>query len=905
MSLIALENPQPTIHVVKRDATKQRFDWDKIRERIHKLCKPVCDGKDINLLKANQTLRHVDPDIILVRLRDMIRDEIRTEEVDTILAECCAYISPTTHPEYVDLAARVVVSNHHKSSSTSLDLFKTTQHLYYHHPNNNNNDTATTENSKHCAGVLARLERRIGAKNVPKSTRRALMQQQTKSVLRTQLGDWYFKFVEKHHKTLQAVIDYDRDYMFSFFGFKTLLRSYLLKDCNGVIVESPQELFMRVSIQLHGRHGTLVDIIRNYNMMSRHYFIHASPTLFNSGAIFPQLSSCFLITLIADSIEGIYDTLKQCAIISKYSGGIGVSLHNMRAKNSLIKSTNGRTDGIVNFIKLFNETARAVNQGSRRKGAFAVYLEPCHADIFEFLDMRKTHIKEQSRALDLFYALWVPDIFMERVEADGDWPLFSPDETRDLCDLWGEAYRERFLYYEEHGVARRTIKAMALYKAIVASQIETGTPYMMYKDTCNRRSNQRNLGTIRSSNLCCEIMQYSSAEEVAVCNLASVALSRCVDVAKKVFDHQKLYDITYWVTRNLDRVIDVNYYPLEEARLSNMRHRPMGIGVQGLADVFCMLRMPFTSDEAKVLNRDIFETMYFAALNASCDLAKEKGPYSSYEGSPASQGLLQFDLCTPPVKPSSRWDFPALKQRIHKHGLRNSLLLAAMPTASSAQILGNNECMEPFTDNLYVRRVLAGNFLVFNSYLVADLVKLNLWNAEIRAAIIKYRGSIQMIEGIPGDIKALYKTIWEIRQKDLVDMAADRGAFIDQSQSFNVFMDDHDDKLDKTELRLASLHMYAWKQGLKTGMYYLRHANPYNAVQFTLDPDGIYSAKPKKSTTLQKKSSTGDGVTTLPALSYSQDIPAPKMSDSDSDEDEDDRIVKMCLLSDPSCTACQ
>ena len=597
---------------------------------------------------------------------------------------------------------------------------------------------------------------------------------------------------------------------------------------DGKIVERPQHMLMRVSVGIHGE--DIDSAIRTYNLMSEKWFTHATPTLFNAGTPKPQMSSCFLLTMKEDSIDGIYDTLKQCAKISQSAGGIGLSIHNIRATGAYIKGTNGNSNGIVPMLRNFDMTARYVDQGGgKRKGSFAVYLEPWHADIFDFLDLKKNHGKEELRARDLFYALWISDLFMKRVEENKDWSLFSPDVTPDLCDAYGEEFERLYEKYEKEGKARKTVKAQELWFEILESQIETGTPYILYKDHANRKSNQKNLGTIRSSNLCTEIMEYTSKDEVAVCNLASIALSKFVTEDQK-FDHQKLYEITKVVTRNLNKVIDVNYYPIEEARTSNMRHRPIGIGVQGLADAFALMRYPFDSNEATQLNKDIFETIYYAAMETSMEIAQEEGAYSTFKGSPVSKGIFQFDMWG--VEPNSgRWDWYSLKQKVRKHGIRNSLLVAPMPTASTSQILGNNECFEPFTSNLYLRRVLSGEFIVANKYMMQDLIKLGLWDDAMMNKIKANNGSIQSIAEIPQNIKDLYKTVWEVSQKKVIDMAADRGAYICQSQSMNIHL------LDANFGKMTSMHFYAWKKGLKTGMYYLRTKAATDAIKFTVEKE--------------------------------------------------------------------
>jgi len=603
---------------------------------------------------------------------------------------------------------------------------------------------------------------------------------------------------------------------------------------NKQIIERPQHMIMRVAIGIHG--DDIESVIESYELMSQKYFTHATPTLYNAGTPHPQLSSCFLLTMKEDSIDGIYDTLKQCAIISKYAGGIGLAIHNIRASNSYIRGTNGSSNGIVPMLRVYNNTARYVDQGGgKRKGSIAIYLEPWHADIIDFLDLKKNHGNEMERARDLFYAMWIPDLFMKRVEENGPWSLFCPNEAKGLPDVWGDKFEELYIRYEQSGLARRTLPAQELWFAILSSQVETGTPYMVYKDACNRKSNQQNLGTIKSSNLCTEIVEYTSPDEVAVCNLASINLSNFVDETKKEFDFEKLYEVTKVVTKNLNKVIDVNFYPIKEAENSNLRHRPIGIGVQGLADTFAKMRYAFESPSAMDLNKDIFETMYYAALESSCDLAKRDGPYSTYDGCPISKGILQPDMWG--VTPSTRWDWSALRSKVAKYGIRNSLLLAPMPTASTAQILGNNESTEPFTSNMYNRRVLAGEFTVVNKYLLKDLVETGLWTSAVRNQIIADRGSIQKVATIPKDIKDLYKTVWEIKQKAIIDQAADRGAFICQSQSLNIHMG------EPTTAKLTSMHFYAWKKGLKTGMYYLRSLPKADAIQFTVDQSALTTSR--------------------------------------------------------------
>jgi ribonucleoside-diphosphate reductase alpha chain len=646
------------------------------------------------------------------------------------------------------------------------------------------------------------------------------------------ISDEVMQVIETNAELLDSTIIYDRDFGFDYFGFKTLEKSYLLR-INGKIAERPQHLYMRVAIGIHK--DDLEQAIKTYNLMSERWFTHATPTLFNAGTPKPQLSSCFLLTMKDDSIDGIYDTLKQTAKISQSAGGIGLAIHNIRATGTYIGGTNGTSNGIIPMLRVFNDTARYVDQGGgKRKGAFAIYLEPWHADVFEFLDLRKNHGKEELRARDLFYALWIPDLFMQRVEDNGDWTLFCPHEAPGLQDCHGAAFEELYTTYEREGRGRKTIKAQELWFAILDAQIETGTPYLLYKDAANAKSNQQNLGTIKSSNLCTEIMEYTDPNEVAVCNLASLALPRFVKDGK--FDFEKLYEVTYQVTLNLNKVIDVNYYPVEEAKRSNLRHRPIGLGVQGLADAFILLRLPFESELAAMLNRNIFETIYFAAMTASKDLAKEQGPYETFHGSPLSKGQFQFDLWK--VAPSGRHDWESLRNEVIEHGVRNSLLVAPMPTASTSQILGNNECFEPYTSNIYSRRVLSGEFVIVNKHLLKDLVALGLWDNDMKNRIIAANGSIQQITSIPEEIRELYKTVWEIKQRTIIDMAADRGAYICQSQSLNLFVS------NPTASKLTSMHFYAWKKGLKTGMYYLRTQAAAQAVQFTVEKQGGQNMTP-------------------------------------------------------------
>lgn len=727
-----------------------------------------------------------------------------TTELDNLAAETAASLT-VAHPDYAILASRIAVSNLHKNTVKSFSATMRKLHQYV--------DKAT--------GKLSPL-----------------------------IADDVMQIIEEHADILDSSIIYDRDYAFDYFGFKTLEKSYLLK-IDGKVAERPQHMYMRVAVGIH-KHN-IDEVIKTYHLMSERWYTHATPTLFNAGTPKPQMSSCFLLTMKEDSIEGIYETLKQTAKISQSAGGIGLAIHNIRATGSYISGTNGTSNGIIPMLRVFNDTARYVDQGGgKRKGAFAIYLEPWHADVFEFLDLRKNHGKEELRARDLFLALWVSDLFMKRVEANEDWSLFCPNEAPGLSECWGEAFEELYTKYEHEGKARKIVKAQDLWFKILESQIETGTPYMLYKDAANRKSNQQNLGTIKSSNLCTEIIEYTSPDEVAVCNLASLALPRFVIDGK--FDFDKLYEVTYYVTKNLNAVIDNNYYPVEEARVSNMKHRPIGLGVQGLADVFILLRLPFESEMAKMLNKNIFETIYFAAMTASKDLAKEHGPYETFAGSPVSKGIFQFDMWG--VTPSDRWDWATLKEEVKRYGVRNSLLVAPMPTASTSQILGNNECFEPYTSNIYSRRVLSGEFIIVNKHLLKDLVQLGLWNNAMKNKIIAANGSIQNIEEIPADIKELYKTVWEIKQRNIIDMAADRGAYICQSQSLNLFVD------NPTFSKLTAMHFYGWKKGLKTGMYYLRTKAAAQAVQFTVEKQGSKDTEPEspKTQTIKQTSKIKTGI---------------------------------------------
>ena len=760
------------MHVIKRNGRKESVKFDKITARIEKLC------YGLNKL--------VEPVKVAMKVIEGLYDGVATTELDNLAAETAASLS-TIHPDYSLLASRIAVSNLHKNTTKS---FSSTIEKLFHY-------------KEPSTGLDAPL-----------------------------IDEKVYKVIKQHADLLDSTIIYDRDFAFDYFGFKTLERSYLLK-LNGKIAERPQHMYMRVAVGIHL--DDIEQVIKTYNLLSERWFTHATPTLFNAGTPKPQMSSCFLLTMKDDSIEGIYDTLKQTARISQSAGGIGLSIHNIRATGSYISGTNGTSNGIIPMLRVFNDTARYVDQGGgKRKGAFAIYLEPWHADIFEFLELKKNHGKEELRARDLFYALWISDLFMQRVEANEEWSLFCPHEAPGLADSWGQAFEELYIKYEKEGKAKRTVKAQELWFAILDAQIETGTPYMLYKDACNRKSNQQHLGTIKNSNLCTEIVEYCAPDEVAVCNLASIALPRFV--INNAFDHQKLFEVTYQATVNLNRIIDRNYYPVDEARNSNLRHRPIGLGVQGLADAFILLRMPFDSDAAKQLNIDIAETMYYAALTASKDLARKEGTYSTYQGSPLSKGIFQFDFWG--VVPGNRWDWSLLQTEIKEHGVRNSLLVAPMPTASTSQILGNNECFEPYTSNIYVRRVLSGEFVVVNKYLLKDLVNTGLWNDEMKNKIIAANGSVQNIDEIPQEIKDIYKTVWEIKQRTLIDMAADRGAYICQSQSLNLFVQ------QPTKSKLTSMHFYAWKKGLKTGMYYLRTQAAAQAVQFTVEKQAKAEVQP-------------------------------------------------------------
>ncbi len=755
------------MYVVKRDGHKEPVMFDKITDRIKKLCYGLND--------------RVDAVKVAMRVIEGLYDGVTTSELDNLAAETAASMT-ISHPDYAQLAARIAVSNLHKNTNKS---FSETMNEMYHYVNPRTNQEAPL------------------------------------------LSEEVHNVIQENAELLNSHIIYNRDFNYDYFGFKTLERSYLLK-INGKIVERPQHMLMRVAVGIHL--NDLESVIETYDLMSKKFFTHATPTLFNAGTPKPQMSSCFLLTMKDDSIDGIYDTLKQTAKISQSAGGIGLSIHNVRATGSYIRGTNGTSNGIVPMLRVFNDTARYVDQGGgKRKGSFAIYLETWHADIFEFLDLKKNTGKEEMRARDLFFAMWTSDLFMKRVEEDSHWTLMCPNECPKLCDVYGDEFESLYTSYEAAGKGRKTVKARELWEKILESQIETGTPYMLYKDAANRKSNQKNLGTIRSSNLCTEIMEYTSEDEIAVCNLASISLPMFIE--NGTFNHELLFNVTKRVTRNLNKVIDRNYYPVKEAENSNLRHRPVGLGVQGLADAFIMMRLPFTSDEAKQVNQDIFETLYFAAVTASMEMAKEEGPYSSFKGSPISEGQFQHNLWN--IKDeelSGRWDWASLRKEVMEHGVRNSLLVAPMPTASTSQILGNNEAFEPYTSNIYTRRVLSGEFIVVNKHLLNDLVERGLWNETLKQDLMRNNGSVQALE-IPQDLKELYKTVWEMSMKDIIDMSRHRGYFIDQSQSLNLFMQ------DANYAKLTSMHFYAWKSGLKTGMYYLRTKSAVDAIKFTLNND--------------------------------------------------------------------
>ena len=804
-------------HVIKRNGRTERMSLDKIERRISKLC----NGLSVNLSRVTRDVA------------SQMYDGMKTYELDELSAQICASLC-TEHPDYGTLASRIIISNHHKNTSPSFS--EVIRNLY---------------ENKNIHGQSAPL-----------------------------VSNELYEIVMENCDKLNSYIDYERDYKFDYFGFKTLEKSYLMRlktytpestkeermNLKGKIVERPQHLLMRVALGIHG--SALKLALETYDLMSQKYFIHATPTLFNAGTPRPQLSSCFLLAMKEDSIDGIYSTLRDCALISKWAGGIGLHIHNVRAKNSIINGTNGISNGIVPMLRVFNNTARYVDQGGgKRNGSIAIYLEPWHADVQDFLLLRKNHGNEEERARDLFYAMWVSDLFMERVKTNGDWSLFCPNECPGLPDCYGDEFKELYEKYEKEGRAKKTIKAQELWIQILESQIETGTPYICYKDASNRKSNQQNLGTIKSSNLCTEIIEYSNSEEFAVCNLASIGLSNYVihnEDGTTEFDWDKLLKVSRIVTRNLDKVIDVNFYPVPETKRSNMRHRPIGIGVQGLADVFAMMKMPFDSPEAAALNSRIFETIYFGALTESNQIASEKGTYETYKGSPMSKGILQFDMWD--EKPEKlHYDWELLREKIKVTGVRNSLLLAPMPTASTSQILGNNECFEPFTSNIYLRRTLAGEFVVVNRHLIRECIKLGIWNNDMKNKIIANNGSVQNIPEIPEDMKPIYKTAWELKNKILINMAADRGKFICQSQSLNLFMEAPNFN------NLSAMHLYSWKKGLKTGIYYLRTRPVTKAQQFTIEPT-------KKMT--------------------------KKQSVSDLRDEEKRKVAMVCDRSNPDCEAC-
>ncbi len=825
------------MHVIKRDGRRESVKFDKITARIERLCYGLDPA-------------FVQPVEVAMKVVSGIYDGVNTVELDNLAAETAASLT-TRHPDYATLAARIAISNLHKNTQKS---FSATMKQLYHYV-----DPKTNENA-------------------------ALISKETYDV------------VKKNAALLDSTIIYDRDFGYDYFGFKTLEKSYLLK-VNGKIAERPQHMLMRVSIGIHG--SDIESAIETYNLLSERWFTHATPTLFNAGTPKPQLSSCFLLTMQDDSINGIYDTLKQCALISQSAGGIGLSIHNIRATGSYIKGTNGTSNGIVPMLRVFNDTARYVDQGGgKRKGSFAMYIEPWHADVFDFLQLKKNHGKEELRARDLFFALWVPDLFMKRVKDNDVWSLMCPHECPGLSDVYGDEFEKLYEHYEREGKARRTVKAQDLWFEIMESQIETGTPYMLFKDHANRKSNQKNLGTIKSSNLCTEIIEYTAADEVAVCNLASLALPKFVEKGEDGFlrfNHEKLYEITKVATRNLNKIIDINYYPVPEAERSNKRHRPIGLGVQGLADTFVLLRMPFESEEARQLNKDIFETIYFGAMEASMEEAQKYGTYETWAGSPISQGIFQFDMWG--VKPTSnRWDWETLREQVKTHGVRNSLLVAPMPTASTSQILGNNECFEPFTSNIYVRRVLSGEFVVVNKYLLRDLVKMGLWNETMKNKLIAANGSVQNIAEIPANLKELYKTVWEIKQKTIIDMSADRGAFICQSQSLNIHM------TDANFGKITSMHFHAWERGLKTGMYYLRTKAAADAIKFTVETQAQVAIQPSTATVHEKAMNylaTPEAQAALSTPVMMKDAEPMKWSE------EDAKAAIACSLDDPEgCEMC-
>ena len=755
------------MNVMKRNEQLEIVSFDKILRRMKRI------GKEVDL-KLNYTA-------LAIKVIDQLYDGISTERIDELTAEQCAALA-STHPDYNILCARIIISNHQKNTNTT---FATTMTKLF--------------NFKDKHGLICPL-----------------------------ISDELYSVVREHSDTLESMICYDRDYLIDYFGFKTLERSYLMK-VDGVIVERIQHMWMRVSIGIHG--NDLDRVKETYDLMSQKYFTHATPTLFNAGTPKPQLSSCFLQAMESDSVDGIYNTLKDCANISKWAGGIGLHIHNIRASGSHIRGTNGKSNGIVPMLKVFNNTAKYIDQGGgRRNGSFAIYLEPWHADIEIFLEMRKNHGDEELKARDLFYALWIPDLFMKRVKANADWTLMCPDECPGLADVYGDEFDTLYESYEAAGKGRISIKARQLWFHMLDAQMETGTPYMLFKDACNRKSNQKNVGVIKSSNLCTEIIEYSDENETAVCNLASIALPTFVDSENATFDYSKLHEVVKVVTNNLNRVIDINFYPTDKCRVSNMRHRPIGLGVQGMADVFIMMDMPFYSMKAKAINKRIFETIYHAALECSYELSRRDGAYETFVGSPASEGILQFDLWEH-SQTNEFFDWTDMKAKIQQFGLRNSLLVAPMPTASTSQILGYNECIEPITSNIYSRRTGAGEFVLANKYMMMDLIKLDLWSDSIKNNIIANNGSIQQLDMVPQEIRDKYKTVWEIPMRELVDMAADRGVYICQSQSLNLWLE------DPNYNNLTSMHFHSWSKGLKTGIYYLRRRGRHQAQQFTIEPE--------------------------------------------------------------------
>lgn len=783
-----------SMQVIKRNGSKEDVSFDKVLNRI----RIAAEGLEVN------------PTLIAQRTLARIYDGVKTSELDELAAQLSISLM-TTNPDYGTLASRIAISNHHRNTS---DKF---------------------------SEVVKALANQTLEKTGEKTSN---------------VSQELLEICNKHGEQIDAKIDYNRDYLFDYFGFKTLEKlQYLLRDVKGKTLERPQHLIMRVSLALWGSID-LEKAFETYDFLSQKYFIHATPTNFNAGTPRQQLSSCFLLAMADDSIIGIYDTLKQCAQISKHAGGIGLHIHNIRAKGAVIKGTNGTSNGIVPMLRNFNDTARYVDQGGgKRNGSFAIYLEPWHADVEDFLKLKLNTGSEEERCRDLFYALWIPDLFMERVEAGLPWTLFCPSEAPGLADVYGDEFKTLYEQYEKEGRGRKQIDAQKLWFKVLDSQIETGTPYLLYKDAVNKKSNQKNLGVIKSSNLCTEICEYSSSEETAVCNLASIALPMYVDAKKKSFNFEKLREVVKVAIKNLNRVIDINYYPTPETERSNMRHRPVGLGVQGLADVFALMRAPWESEKAADLNQRIFEHIYYAAVESSCEIAEKEGPYSTYEGSPMSEGKFQYDMwnVTPITEKDGTLDWPALKEKVAKHGVRNSLLVAPMPTASTSQILGFNECIEPFTSNIYTRRTLAGEFIIVNKYLMKDLEKLDLWNENMKQQIIARNGSIQGIDEIPESIQKLYKTSWEIKQKTLIDMATARGAFICQSQSLNLFV------ADPNYAKLTSMHFYAWKQGLKTGLYYLRTRAPVMAQKFTVDPELQKAAEKSEQERVQRKYQADEG----------------------------------------------